>query len=122
MWRYPMDHNYQRDDGEPERNLGRRRRRGVRRRERPYDSPVHRQRNELEPLDQPSAQGLNGVWGASATDVFAVGENGTILHYDGVTWLLPTSGTTERLHAVWGSSGTDVFVVGGGGVIRHGTR
>jgi hypothetical protein len=24
---------------------------------------------------------LNGVWGASAADVFAVGDYGTILHY-----------------------------------------
>ena len=26
---------------------------------------------------------LAGVWGSSATDVFAVGEGGTILHYSG---------------------------------------
>ena len=33
---------------------------------------------------------LNGVWGSSANDVFAVGENGTILHYvvrSGVKWI-----------------------------------
>ena len=32
----------------------------------------------------PQPPGLGGVWGSSATDVFAVGE--TILHYDGNTW------------------------------------
>ena len=48
----------------------------------------------------PQPPGLGGVWGSSATDVFAVGGNrgignGTILHYDGFTW---------RLHSQTGSS------------------
>ncbi|MCJ7744191.1 MAG: hypothetical protein MUO99_06480, partial [Dehalococcoidales bacterium] len=30
--------------------------------------------------------GLFGVWGSSASDVFAVGGVGTILHYDGKSW------------------------------------
>jgi hypothetical protein len=55
---------------------------------------------------------LNGVWGSSATDVFAVGASGTILHYNGTSWSAMTSGTTNILHGVWGSSGTDVFAVG----------
>ena len=29
---------------------------------------------------------LYGVWGNSASDIFAVGEGGTILHYDGSSW------------------------------------
>ena len=32
----------------------------------------------------PQPPSLGGVWGSSATNVFAVG--GTILHYDGNTW------------------------------------
>ncbi len=31
----------------------------------------------------PQGNDLNGVWGSSGSDVFAVGKSGTILHYDG---------------------------------------
>lgn len=60
----------------------------------------------------PQANTLRGVWGASGSDVFAVGEVGTIIHYDGSVWTSMDSGTTENLKAVWGSSGSDVFAVG----------
>ena len=62
---------------------------------------------------------LFGVWGNSASDVFAVGNSGTILHYNGTTWLSMTSGTTQELRGVWGSSGNDVFAVGYYGTILH---
>jgi hypothetical protein len=62
---------------------------------------------------------LYGVWGASSTDIFAVGENGTILHYDGANWDSMDSGVLVALFDVWGSSSTDVFVVGQNGVICH---
>ena len=62
---------------------------------------------------------LKGVWGSSATDVFAVGESGMILHYDGVEWIKMKSPTTEHLYGVWGSSGTNVFAVGASGTILH---
>jgi hypothetical protein len=55
---------------------------------------------------------LHGIWGSSATDVFAVGVGGTILHYDGNTWNTIASTTTGNLCGVWGSSGSDVFAVG----------
>ena len=62
---------------------------------------------------------LYGVWGTSSTDVFAVGENGTILHYDGVVWGPMNSGVLVTLFGVWGSSSMDVFAVGQNGVICH---
>jgi hypothetical protein len=37
-------------------------------------------------MDSGTTEDLYGVWGSSASDVFAVGWNGTILHYDGSTW------------------------------------
>ena len=55
--------------------------------------------------------------GSAPNDVFAVGAQGTILHYDGATWTAMISPTTRFLRAVWGSSGTDVIAVGGGGTI-----
>jgi hypothetical protein len=56
---------------------------------------------------------LNGVWGSSPTDVYAVGALNTILHYDGSSWSTMSSGDSPSvLYAIWGSSATDVFVGG----------
>jgi|GEM_PF-1983603 len=60
-----------------------------------------------------------GVWGAFAGDVFAVGDYGTIAHYNGTSWSAMTSATGNNLRGVWGSSGSDVFAVGEGGSIVH---
>lgn len=62
---------------------------------------------------------LDGVWGTSSSDVFVVGANGTILHYDGRSWTAMESGTTQGLYAVWGSSSNDVYAVGYGGTVLH---
>jgi hypothetical protein len=62
---------------------------------------------------------LMGVWGSSATDVFAVGSDGLILHYDGRLWLPMSSHTDKVLNGVWGSSANDVFAVGAKGTILH---
>ena len=59
------------------------------------------------------------VWGASTSDVFAVGRNGTIIHYDGARWNAMTSGVTGHLRSVWGSSSSNVFAVGIKGTILH---
>ena len=67
----------------------------------------------------PSGGRFVGVWGSSATDVYAVGGAGTLLHYDGTAWTTLTSGTTAPLRAVWGASPADVFAAGNGGVVLH---
>jgi hypothetical protein len=38
---------------------------------------------------------LMSVWGTSSNDVYAVGSNGTILHYDGTAWSQMASGTDK---------------------------
>src|SRR5437773_9818807 len=67
---------------------------------------------------------LSGVWGASASDVWAVGGGGgstgaTILHYNGTSWSSVSSGTTQNLYGVWGTSASDVWAVGDNGTILH---
>ena len=32
------------------------------------------------------ASNLNGLWGTSANDIFAVGDRGTVVHFDGESW------------------------------------
>lgn len=68
-------------------------------------------------MDAPAVGGLNAIWGASATDIYAVGARG-ILHYDGAAWSkVSEQGGTN----IWGLSSTDVYVVGSNGIILHGT-
>lgn len=62
---------------------------------------------------------LTDVWGATQNNVFAVGSNGTILHYNGLGWTPQPSGTTKNLYGVWGSGPKDVFAVGINGTILH---
>lgn len=58
--------------------------------------------------------GLNtrAMWGSSGSNVFTVGTDGVILHYDGGHWIPMASGTDELLCGVWGNSGGSVFAVG----------
>jgi hypothetical protein len=63
-------------------------------------------------LNSGTASMLYGVWGSSPSDVFAVGNVGTILHYNGSAWSAMSSGTTRELVGVWGNSATDVFAGG----------
>ena len=63
---------------------------------------------------------LRSIWGSSATNVFAVGENGTVLHSDGTAWTAMVSDTTEWLNETWGDNQTgEVFAVGENGTIIH---
>jgi hypothetical protein len=66
-------------------------------------------------LDQSGVSAtLWSVWGSSATDVYAVGDGGVILHSTGNgDWAVQTSGVTQTLQAVWGSGSGDVYAVGG---------
>ena len=63
---------------------------------------------------------LRGVWGTSASDVWAVGYHGALKHFNGTSWTSFTSGTTEPLVGVWGTSPSNVWIVGGlNGTILH---
>lgn len=62
---------------------------------------------------------LNSVWGTGSDDVFVVGEDGTILHYDGNAWVLMENETTACLNDVWGTSSDNVYAVGSSGTILH---
>jgi photosystem II stability/assembly factor-like uncharacterized protein len=62
---------------------------------------------------------LNGVWAYSEDGLFAVGDQGTILRYDGGAWTEMASGTTENLNDVWGISPADVYATGDNATILH---
>jgi hypothetical protein len=62
---------------------------------------------------------LFGIWGTAYNNIFAVGESGTILHYEISSWSSVNSQTTNDLYNIWGYTGTDVFSVGESGTIAH---
>lgn len=68
---------------------------------------------------------LNGVWGRSKTDVYAVGEAGTFLHFDGSNWSTVASSYPAKIANnytdVWGAG--NALLIGikrptGGAVVR----
>jgi photosystem II stability/assembly factor-like uncharacterized protein len=71
------------------------------------------------PIVAPGRGRLHGVWGFANNNVFAVGDDGVILHFDGNQWSPMTSGTTTDLYAVWGANMSSVFAVGRYGTILH---
>jgi photosystem II stability/assembly factor-like uncharacterized protein len=62
-------------------------------------------------------ENLHDVWFVDGTNAFAVGDNGTILHYDGAAWNGMSSGTTNDLFAVWGCGMDNVYAAGDSGTI-----
>jgi hypothetical protein len=62
---------------------------------------------------------LLDVWGSAPNDVWAVGTNGSALHFDGKAWVSLSSGTTLQLSGVSGSSSSDVWMVGGESIAVH---
>ncbi|MEZ4655767.1 MAG: hypothetical protein R3E12_19820 [Candidatus Eisenbacteria bacterium] len=57
------------------------------------------------------------VWASGPRDIFVVGDDGRILHYDGSIWAEMSSGTTQDLMGIWGFGPAEVFAVGTVGTI-----
>jgi hypothetical protein len=63
------------------------------------------------------SKNLYAVSGLSDSSVWAVGDQGTILFYNGTTLTPQTSGTTFPLRGIWAADANTVFAVGDGGII-----
>lgn len=68
---------------------------------------------------QPQGNTLWSVWGSSATDAWAVGDSGALLHYTGDKWQPVISPTNNALWSVWGTSSSDVWAVGDRATVLH---
>ena len=71
---------------------------------------------------------VRGVWGVSASDLYVVGSDGVILHFDGTKWdhaavdirtAGPRWGCVDLL-GIWGSASDLFLTTGGGGVLQLG--
>jgi photosystem II stability/assembly factor-like uncharacterized protein len=65
---------------------------------------------------------LYSVDAVSADDVWAVGDGGTILHYDGLNWTAVSSPTTNNLRRITMLSSDEGWIVGYSGTILYYTN
>jgi hypothetical protein len=71
------------------------------------------------PPPTPTIPNLHGIGGWTEFDLFAVGDAGTILHYQGAKLHTMASHTTSNLRDVTGWNSTNAYAVGDGGTILH---
>jgi hypothetical protein len=62
--------------------------------------------------------GLYGIWGSSASNIFAIGSGGKIVRFNGTSWTPMTSPTARLLVRLSGSSPTDVWAIGDSVVVH----
>jgi hypothetical protein len=62
---------------------------------------------------------LNAVWGASPTSVWAGGDNGTLVFYNGAQWQVRPSGTTWHVSHLHGTSASNVFALASSAVLHY---
>ena len=69
-----------------------------------YSSGLHWNGKIFEQPDNGAFDGWepNKMWGTSSSDLYAVGNNGNIAHYDGKNWQKLESGTTLNINDIWG--------------------
>jgi hypothetical protein len=64
---------------------------------------------------------FTAVWGSSKDDVWIVGTQGAIVHWNGASFTPTPSGTKNALFAVTGTGPTDVWAVGSRETVLHRT-
>ena len=73
-------------------------------------------------VGEPGSNELYAVWGSGQADVWATGEGGAILHFDGSAWSEVRSGVSiPNLGAVWANGSSDAWAVGQGIVHWNGS-
>ncbi len=74
---------------------------------------------DLSGVEGANRNGLNAVWAASADDVWAAGNGGYVLHWDGEIWSETQLEVADDFLGLWGSGADDIWMVGAGGSIVH---
>ena len=70
---------------------------------------------EIPRLVRPGVSALFKVWGSGPNDIYAVGQNGVILHWEGSEFREMGAGISQDLIGIWGRGPSDITVVGGRG-------
>ena len=64
-------------------------------------------------MQSPTNKALRTVWGTGPTDVYAAGEDGILLRFNGATWTTVPSPTPNLLIQLWGAAGSADVLRGG---------
>lgn len=75
-------------------------------------TPTLHYAEEFRPGSSGLGGGVTACWGTSSKDMFFVGKNGSISHFDGTTFTKMASPTTKDLRSVWGTIHNDVWACG----------
>lgn len=78
----------------------------------PPDAPSYRWMN---PISEGAT--LSDIWGPTKDNLFATGNGGIVLRFDGDDWRHTQSPVTDNLNAIWGTDAQHVFAVGQNGMI-----
>jgi hypothetical protein len=68
---------------------------------------------------RPSSDDLYAIWGTANNDIWVVGFNAKIYHYDGTAWTAAVNPTTKSMNALWGNASNNIWAVGATGTILH---
>jgi hypothetical protein len=64
-------------------------------------------------LDTGTTEDFLAVWGSSSSDLYAIADYNTVLHYNGVSWTQKApAGVAGSIHDIWQASPSDVYVLG----------
>ncbi len=64
-------------------------------------------------IDRPGVHAYFKVWGTSARNVYVVGQNGVMQHFNGTSWTELNVGASDDLIALWGTGPKNIVAVGG---------
>lgn len=72
------------------------------------------------PVDLPVVRPIvYRFWGASASNLWAVGKGSLTMNWDGTVWRRFKNPGTDDLRAIWGSAASDIWAVGDNATILH---
>ncbi len=60
---------------------------------------------------------INGIWGSSPNDVWAVGNSGLVVQWNGTKWTDRSAGISSELLGVWGVDSAHLYAVGASGTM-----
>lgn len=70
------------------------------------------------PVLSPTQNNLRGIYGISNTNIWAVGDVGTVIHYDGVSWTTQPTTTAANYGGVWFFDATNGWAVASDGTLQ----
>ncbi|MFT4571387.1 MAG: hypothetical protein ACI8TX_001684 [Hyphomicrobiaceae bacterium] len=79
-----------------------------------YDG-VQWTQQDIPIFDRPFVFSLFKVWGSGPNDIYAVGQNGAGLHWNGTDFSELGFGISQDLVGIWGTGTDDIMIVGGRG-------